>query len=195
MADPVIVTLNSDNSIGVRLEDEGGVVSRYVLTPGHYDGGGLWIETDLSGEPKEAIDLATESWTPAVLTAWVQAHPWVAPAAATGEQVDLEREERISLPLAVQVPSLGAAIRINMDEKAQRNVQGLATVGLWYLSVDPTHVEDFRDYDNVMRKLAPGDMIAVGLQASARIKAMYVKSWALKAMDPIPADYREDKYW
>lgn len=190
----LMVAVNPDSSISVRIED-GGVVHRYVLQPGHYDERGTWIDVDLSGEPQEAIDLATETWTPAVLSAWIQAHPWVPPPPPTGEIVDLEREDRIAMPLAVQVPSLGAAIRINMDEKSQRNVQGLATAGILLSSAAPGQKTAFRDYDNVSHDLLPGDLVQIGLQVMARIQAVYQRAWALKAMDPIPADYRDDKYW
>ena len=190
----LMVAVNPDSSISVRIE-AGGVVHRYVLQPGHYDERGAWVDVDLSDEPQEAIDLATETWTPAVLSAWIEAHPWVPPAPPTGEIVDLEREDRIAMPLAVQVPSLGAAIRINMDEKSQRNVQGLATAGILLSSAAPGQKTAFRDYDNVSHDLLPGDLVQIGLQVMARIQAVYQRAWALKAMDPIPADYRDDKYW
>ena len=85
--------------------------------------------------------------------------------------------------------------RINMDEKSQRNIQGLATVGINMALGGITTTVAFRDYDNVMQDLTAEDLRNMGLQAAARIQTVYAKSWALKAMTPIPGDYTDDVYW
>lgn len=116
------------------------------------------------------------------------------PPMTTGAAVDAERERRIGFPLAVAVPS-GASFQINMDPASQRNIQGLSTVGMILKEQAPTQTTSFRDFANVTHDLLPDDLIAMGLQAAARIEAVYQKSWALKAMDPIPGDYSDDAYW
>lgn len=118
----------------------------------------------------------------------------VAIPAPIGFDVDAERERRIALPLSVAVPS-GASFPINMDPEAQRNIQGLATAGILLNATAPSQETNFRDYENQTHALMPGDLIAMGLQVMARIQAVYQKSWALKAMSPIPADYADDSYW
>lgn len=111
-----------------------------------------------------------------------------------GSAVDTERERRIALPLIVAVPS-GATFPINMDPNAQRNIQGLATAGILLNATAPTQETSFRDYDNQTHALLPGDLIAMGLQVMARIQTVYQKSWALKALAPIPADFADDSHW
>lgn len=112
----------------------------------------------------------------------------------TAQQIGAEVERRIALPLTVAGLSVGN-IEINMDAPSQRNLQGLASVGMYLVSADPTHVTTFRDYDNTSHDLTPADLVSMGLQVAARIQAVYEASWALKAMDPIPADYTDDSYW
>lgn len=114
-------------------------------------------------------------------------------AAATRTLVDAERERRIALPLTV---SLGeTSFRINMDALAQRNLGGLASVGQYLVATASAQTTAFRDYDNVSHDLTGADLVALGLQVAARIQFVFGKSWAIKAMDPIPADFRDDSYW
>lgn len=120
-------------------------------------------------------------------------HRLAEPAPITGEQIDAERERRIALPLTVAL-SVGA-ITINMDAYAQRNVQGIASVGQYLLSTGSTALTAFRDYDNISHDLTPSDLISMGLQVAQRIQVVYAKSWAIKAMDPIPQDYADDARW
>jgi len=120
---------------------------------------------------------------------------WSVVSLYSGEDVDAERERRIALPLTVQIPSTGEVFQINMDEKAQRNVAGLATSGIFFKSAAPSTTRQFRDYANKDHTITPDDMIAIGLQAAGRIEAIYQKSWAIKAITPIPADYADDSRW
>lgn len=113
--------------------------------------------------------------------------------APTGIDVDNERERRIGLPLTVTL-SVGS-ISINMDDKSQRNLQGLASVGQYLVGTGSSQTTTFRDYNNADHDLTPTDLVSMGLQVAARIQAVYDKSWALKEMDPIPADYADDSYW
>lgn len=120
--------------------------------------------------------------------------PWEMDAPApTGAQVDAERERRIALPLEVTL-SVGT-ITINMDAHAQRNIQGLASVGQYLVATSSSDTTAFRDYDNTSHDLAPADLIGMGLQVAQRIQSVYAASWAIKAMDPIPADYADDGWW
>lgn len=109
------------------------------------------------------------------------------------EQVEAERERRIALPLDVTL-SVGT-ITVNMEPTAQRDIQGLSTVGLYLTMAQQSTTTSFRDYSNTERDLTPADLVSLGLQAAARIQAVYQASWALKAMSPIPSDYTDDQYW
>jgi hypothetical protein len=108
--------------------------------------------------------------------------------------LNAERERRISLPLDIVGLSVGP-IAINMDAFSQRNLQGLATVGMQMKLAGLTDVTEFKAYDNNLYDLTPDDLIAMGLQTAARVQACYRAEWALKDTDPIPLDYTDDQYW
>lgn len=118
--------------------------------------------------------------------------PYVAPE-PTVDQVEAERERRIALPLDVTL-SVGQ-ITVNMEPTAQRDIQGLSTVGLYLTMAQQSTTTSFRDYSNTERELTPADLVSLGLQAAARIQAVYQASWALKALSPIPSDFTDDQYW
>jgi len=111
----------------------------------------------------------------------------------TKADVDDERERRIALPLSVTV-SIGT-FQINMDANAQRNIQGLSSVGQYFVAIGDTQLTQFRDFANEIQYLPPADLIAMGLQVAARIQAVYAKSWLIREMDPIPYDFDQDSYW
>jgi len=107
--------------------------------------------------------------------------------------IDAERERRIAAPLTVSV-SVGP-IAINMDAAAQRNLQGLASVGQYLKAAGSSQTTEFRDFDNNSHALTPDDLVVMGLQVASRIQAVYAASWSIKALDPIPADYADDARW
>jgi hypothetical protein len=53
----------------------------------------------------------------------------------------------------------------------------------------------FRDRDNENHTLSAAQVIDLAEQALAKVTAIREASWALKDMDPIPADFADDKYW
>lgn len=112
----------------------------------------------------------------------------------TSEQIAAEVERRIALPLRVDGLSVDG-FQINMDAPSQRNLQGLASVGMYLASAAPSLTTAFRDYSNEQHDLLPTDLVAMGLQVAERIQAVYEASWALKAMNPVPNDYADDSYW
>lgn len=128
---------------------------------------------------------------------YMTAHPGFPISAApapTGDAVDLERDRRRNLVLTVSTSPTGA-FQVNMDDTAQTNTQGLATAGLYLSSAAPTQPTPFRDYANVTHNLLPSELVSMGLQVMSHISTLYQKSWALKAMSPIPANYTDDGYW
>lgn len=112
----------------------------------------------------------------------------------TGDDVDDERDRRRALPISVTV-SGPLTFQINMDALSQSNIQGLSTVGLYLSSAAPTQTTPFRDLANTTHNLLPSDLVAMGLQVAAYIGLIYQKSWAIKALTPIPADYALDSRW
>ena len=43
--------------------------------------------------------------------------------------------------------------------------------------------------------LTPAQILAIWQQSAAYVSALYAASWALKAMQPIPADFAADHHW
>ena len=115
-------------------------------------------------------------------------------AAVIRRAIDAERDRRRCLPISVTTSPTGT-FQINMDDTSQQNIAGLATAGIVLGSAAPTQTTAFRDLANVTHNLLPSELVSMGLQVMAHIGALYAKSWALKAMSPIPADYTADSYW
>ncbi|WP_395451198.1 hypothetical protein ACHMW7_16230 [Aminobacter sp. UC22_36] len=58
-------------AIGVKTADNGVVVDRRVILPGHLDAG-VFVPTDLTAEPDEIRALAKQIWTPDLVRAWLE---------------------------------------------------------------------------------------------------------------------------
>lgn len=112
----------------------------------------------------------------------------------TNVDVNRERDRRILLPKTVNVPSYGA-IRVDMAGDGRQNISDLGTAALAKISLGDTSKIPFRDADNIDRSLTNEDIVAMGLQIMQQVSAIHVKARAVKALDPIPADYADDKYW
>ena len=113
----------------------------------------------------------------------------------TGAMVNSERDRRISAGCTVSVPGAGS-IPLEGDEKSMRNLQGLAFAASLRLGQgDSTTVTVFRDALNVDHALVPAQLIFLWSQGAAYISALYTASWAIKALIPIPLDYRQDNHW
>jgi hypothetical protein len=139
-----------------------------------------------NGDQVEGASLGA-TYSGCTLRAWM-----MEPPVPTSDQVDIERERRIALPLSVSL-SVGN-FTIDMDGDSQRNLGGLATAGiLKTISNDATTLV-FRDHDNVNHNLGAADLIAMGVQVQGRVSAIYAKSWALKT-GTIPADFAADGHW
>jgi hypothetical protein len=113
--------------------------------------------------------------------------------ARTKLAIDAEREVRIALPLTVTLTA--GTFQINMDAEGIRNLGGLSTVGILGKLAGSVTTVRFRDFANVPHDLGPDDLISMGLQAQARVSAAYTKSWAIKALVPIPTNYADDSFW
>jgi hypothetical protein len=123
---------------------------------------------------------------------------WAAPPAPppTNAAVTDEAERRIEDGVVVTVPGHTPTIYVQGRDKDTRNVQGLVTAAqLRLASGDTTTLTSFRDGNNVMHELTPAQVAALWQESAAYVTAVYHASWAIKAMDPIPADYADDSYW
>jgi hypothetical protein len=76
-----------------------------------------------------------------------------------------------------------------------RNLTNLALGAQLRLLAGDTTQTIFRDGDNTDHSLTPEQIISLWMQSSAYVSDLYAKSWALKAMEPIPSDFTNDIYW
>lgn len=157
------------------------------------DGSGDQFDIPFTLDPGDIGDMAAQ------VNAWLGANPGFtvapyAPPAPTSADVDAERDRRRYLQISVTTSPTGT-FPIDMDATSQLNIQGLVTAGLYLANAAPSQVTVFRDANNTNHNLLPSELIAMGLGVQAYIGNLYAKSWALKAMSPIPADFAADSYW
>jgi hypothetical protein len=111
------------------------------------------------------------------------------------EDVNTERERRIAAGATVTVTGAGD-IPVQGREEDVRNLQGLGLVALARVSTgDTTTITEFRDAENVYHDLTPPQVLELVQAAAGAAEAIIQASWAIKAMDPIPADYADDTHW
>lgn len=120
--------------------------------------------------------------------------PYVAPVPSS-TLVNAERERRIAAGALIAVPGVGA-IPVTGREEDQRNLQGLAIGAQLRVQVgDTSTVVPFRDGVNQMHYLTPPQVLDLWKGAASYVSAVYQSSWTIKALDPIPPDFRDDFYW
>lgn len=106
------------------------------------------------------------------------------------EDVNRERQRRI-----VAGKVIGGVHVTGRDEDA-RNLTNLALAAqLRMASGDTTTTTVFRDGQNIDHELTPPQMLALWQQSAAYVSALYAASWAIKAMEPLPADVTDDDLW
>ncbi len=114
-----------------------------------------------------------------------------------GLTVNGERDRRVASGFTASVSAGSDVFPVdtrNLDDWA--NIQGLVTYAQVLLATSPTTSINFRDADNVVQTLTPGEMIEVGLQALAHKQGHYDAAWTLKSTEGgVPADFAEDQYW
>lgn len=109
--------------------------------------------------------------------------------------VNRERDRRIAAGTTVTVTGYGD-IPLQGGERDQTNLLGLVAAAQVRLAGgDSTTLTRFRDAQNVDHMLTPTQIIEMWSKGAAWISANYEASWAIKALDPIPADYADDERW
>lgn len=121
--------------------------------------------------------------------------PAYQPPAPDEDDINIERQRRIALPLTVTITG-GGTFAADMSDQSRANIAGLTTLAMILSGQgQTTTMTTFRDADNVDHSVTPAQAIQIGVQAALHVDALYKKSWALKAMEPIPADYADDNRW
>jgi hypothetical protein len=113
----------------------------------------------------------------------------------SSEDINAERERRIASGATVTVTGAGD-IPVQGRDVDVRNLQGLGLAALARVSAgDTVTITTFRDADNVDHELTPPQVLELVQKASAVAEAIIAASWAIKAMDPMPADVSDDGLW
>lgn len=112
------------------------------------------------------------------------------PAAVSGADVNAERTRRIISGKVID------GVHVTGSDDDARNLMSLALGAQMRLAAGDTEtVTTFRDGDNVDHQLTPAQLLSLWQQSAEYVSALYAASWALKEMEPIPADFASDGRW
>ena len=113
----------------------------------------------------------------------------------TPDDVNAERDRRLAAGTTVEVDGLGM-MALQGRDRDQTNMLGLKDAARDLRDAGVTDaVMVFRDADDVSHDLTPAQMIDMVSEGMAWFSATYQASWAIKALNPIPEDYRDDRWW
>lgn len=106
------------------------------------------------------------------------------------EAVNAERGRRVQLGKVIN------GVHVTGRDEDARNLTNLALGAQVRIAggdmITPT---TYRDGNNVDHELTPPQLLALWQQSAAYVSELYSASWAIKAMDPIPADITVDDLW
>lgn len=109
---------------------------------------------------------------------------------ALADAVNAERARRIVAGTIVD------GVHVTGSDDDARNLSSLALAAQLRLAAgDRDTITTFRDGDNVDHELTPAHILSLWQQSASYVSTLYAASWALKAMNPIPVDFADDKYW
>lgn len=112
------------------------------------------------------------------------------------EQVNAERERRIVSGANFTVSGVAEPIHVTGRDEDKVNLQALAFAASLRLGQgDNATITVFRDGQNVDHSLIPAQVLELWQHAAAYVTLIYQRSWEIKALAPIPADYADDSYW
>jgi hypothetical protein len=114
----------------------------------------------------------------------------IRPKAITSQQINDERDRRI-----VAGKTINGVYVTGRDVDA-RNLTNLALAAQLRISQgDVSTLTTFRDGNNVDHELTPPQVLGLWQASATYVSDLYAASWALKAENPIPADYSSDVRW
>ena len=118
------------------------------------------------------------------------------PKPVAREEVNVERSVRIAAGTEVVVAGLAEPVALQGRQQDLSNMLGLAMAAQLRIAQGDTQTQTtFRDRDNMDHVLVPAQVLELWQKGAAWVQTQYDASWALKAMDPIPADYADDVHW
>lgn len=108
--------------------------------------------------------------------------------------VNLERRRRIEAGTDIEIAGYGT-VALQGRPEDQTNLLSRFNVAMLKIQSGDSSTMVFRDRRDVNHELTPQQMVNVYTAGMAWVETQYKASWALKAMSPIPVDFRNDGYW
>lgn len=106
------------------------------------------------------------------------------------DRINAERQRRILAGTVID------GVHVTGRDEDARNLTNLALAAqLRIAGGDTTTLTVYRDGQNIDHELTPPQMLALWQQSAAYVSALYAASWAIKAMEPLPADVTDDGLW
>ncbi len=116
-------------------------------------------------------------------------------SATPAEQVDIEHNRRVLAGRVFHIDGVGD-VPLEGSEKTQLVLLALKDTARDLKDAGNTApVLVFTDRDSTDRQMTAGQMIALVNAGKAWVQAVHEAKRALKAMDPIPADFADDRHW
>lgn len=110
--------------------------------------------------------------------------------------INSERVRRLSVGCSVTVTGLVGAPLVQGRAEDKANLLGLHNAAKYRIDMgDTVGPIEFRDGNNDLYALTPAQMLELYFSAALYVEAVYKASWAIKAMDPRPADVTDDTLW
>ncbi len=142
--------------------------------------------------PEDAVEIRDSQWQELInhpgYRRWngSSVEPYLPPVSSL--DVNAERQRRL---LAGKVIN---GVHVTGDDA--RNLTNLALASQMRISAgDTSTITVFRDGWNIDHELSPPQIMSLWQQSSEYVSALYAASWALKALDPIPSDFDDDRRW
>lgn len=117
----------------------------------------------------------------------------------TREEVNAERDRRVRAGFTFQ------GILFDFDEKSEANITGAGASAMWavqngaqpgdYRWSDPEGDFVWIAADNTTVRMDAQMCVAFSQAARLHAQRLILAAGALKAQDPIPADYKDDSHW
>ncbi len=112
------------------------------------------------------------------------------------EQKDVEIMREIIIARGITVTVGGNNILVQTRNPTDfRNINALSTTALAKIAIGDGSTVEFRDGNNVNWTLSPEQIISLNQQVTERVSYLYQRYWAIKSLNPIPPNFRDDVFW
>ncbi|MBL0374044.1 hypothetical protein JJB09_18645 [Rhizobium sp. KVB221] len=90
---------------------------------------------------------------------------------------------------------LFSGVHITGEDKMVRNLQSLASIAQLKIAQGDASTFTFKDGSDVVHEITWQAIFNIWLASTAYVTQLYTAKWALQTMEPIPADFADDRWW